>query len=184
MRADEGIVSRRYARAAMGFLEASGGHQAFADGLAKFAQALAEVPLLRTLLTTPVVKIDRKESVLKGVARALLLPEPLLRFLVLLVRKGRIEYVDGVAARFNEMLDARMSRTRATVTTPTPLGPLDRQAIATALGKKFGKQVLCTFAVDERLLGGVVARVGNTLMDSSIRGKLARLRKKVVSLSA
>jgi len=184
MRADEGAVSRRYARSAMLYLEKRGGHEEFGQGLGRFVEAFSGVPLLRALLTSPVVSPQRKEEYVRGVARLSGLSEAAVRFLLLLVKKGRIEYVEGIASRFSDLLDEKMKRVRAAVRSPMPLGPIEKQAVTAALARHQGKQVLASFDVDESLLGGVVARVGNTIMDSSIKGKLSRLRKKIESLSA
>lgn len=184
MKADEGVVSRRYARAAMGFCDSHGGHDAFAEGLAKIVACLEAVPLLETLLNTPVLNKEEKVKVVEAVADTMKLTETVRRFALILVGRKRMEYVGSILARFREMLDDQRGLVRGDVSTPVAIDEQMQRNLAVTLSGYFRKQVICSFHVDESLYGGVFARVGNTVIDSSIRGKLDRVRKKISTLTS
>jgi len=184
MKADEGVISRRYARAALAYCDSHGGHDEFATGLSTLVEGFVAVPLLETLLTTPVLKKEDKVKVVETVATTMSLPESVRKFAVILVGANRMEYAGAILARYREMLDDQRGRARGDVYTPVALDESTKQRIAVTLSSYCRKQVICSFHVDESLYGGVYARVGNTVIDSSVRGKLERVRKKISTLTS
>ena len=184
MKQDEGVVARRYATAAMLYLDEHGGHEQFAEELGRLVEAWVKVPMLGTLLTTPVVRPADKLRLVEETARIVGAGETVLRFVNILVAGGRGEFLAAVHRRFGGLLDEKRGRLRGAVDAPVELAPEQQQAVAAALSKLFTREVICSFAVDETLYGGVVARVGNTVVDSSLRGKLAELRRRVQTLSS
>ncbi|MBM4355141.1 MAG: ATP synthase F1 subunit delta [Deltaproteobacteria bacterium] len=184
MRADEGTVARRYARAALLFCNENGGHDGFEAGLRVLVTAFKEQPVVETLLVAPLLRKDRKREVVDEVAKQLRLVPAVARFVKVLVDQGRVGYLASILERFVDLLDQQRGRVRAQVRSATVLPESDRRAVASALSVRFGKQVLCSFAEDESLYGGVVARVGNTIIDSSLKGRLERARKRVRSMES
>jgi F-type H+-transporting ATPase subunit delta len=184
MKADEGVIARRYARAAIMYLDEAGGHEDFARGMADLALACKEVPVLETVLATPIVSQNHKQQLATAVAAVLATPDSVQRLLRILIANNRVEYLDAILARFNAMLDEKHGRMRGKVVTAVELQPVARQRVAAALKSLFAKDVICTFEVDQTLYGGVHARVGNTVIDSSIKGKLAELKHRIMALSS
>ncbi len=184
MKQDEGVVSRRYATAAMLYLDERGGHEQFAEELGLLVEAWAAVPMLGTLVTTPVVRSADKVRLVEEAARIVGAGETVVRFVNILVGRGRGEFLPSVHRKFNDLLDEKRGRLRGAVKASVELAPDEKQAVAAALSKLFTKEVICSFSVDETLYGGVVARVGNTVVDSSLKGKLAELRRRVRALSS
>lgn len=184
MKQDEGIISRRYATAAMLYLDERGGHEQFAEELGRLVEAWEGVPMLGVLLSTPVVRPEDKVRLVQEVAQLVSASETVVRFVNILVGRGRGEFLASVHRKFNELLDEKRGRLRGAVEAPVELTPEQKQAVAASLSKLFTKEVICTFSVDETLYGGVVAKVGNTVVDSSLKGKLAELRRRVQSLSS
>ena len=79
------------------------------------------------------------------------------------------------------MADAHLGRVRARVTSAEPLGPAVLDRVRRALEQRTGKQVVVETAVDPDLIGGVVARVGDLILDGSVRTQLADLRAKLLN---
>ncbi len=183
MRADEGTVARRYARAALQYCNEHGGHELFEAGLRALVMAFKEQSVLETLLVAPLLRRDRKRDVVDEVGKQLRLTPSVVRFVKVLVDHARVGYLAAIQERFVELLDQQKGRVRAEVRTATVLAEPDRRSVASALSVHFGKLVICSFVQDESLFGGVVARVGNTIIDSSLLGRLERVRKRVRSMT-
>lgn len=184
MKPDEGSIARRYARAAMLYCDVHGGHDDFGSGLATIMEAFTKLPLFESLLTTPVLRRDKKIELTDGVVKALGLPTALGRYLGILVARGRVEYLGPIQRKYQQFLDEKNNRVRAVVYTAVALDDLMMQRISKGLSKRFCKEVVCAYHVDERLYGGVMARVGNTVIDSSIRGKLDAIRQSISALTS
>jgi F-type H+-transporting ATPase subunit delta len=106
-------------------------------------------------------------------------PRLFLRFLQQLVRNRRQGFIGQVAAEFETLLDASQGIVHASVTVARPTEGAEREAIAARLSQLVGKTVVPHLAVDPAILGGVVVRIGDTVMDGSVRRKLARLRRRM-----
>jgi len=97
----------------------------------------------------------------------------------LLHERGKIELARGIQAAFQEMMDAHLNIAHATVTTAVPLAGDERSAIAARLSAMTGKQVDVTSVVDEGIIGGVIARIGDQLIDGSTRTRLLALKRRL-----
>lgn len=183
MRPEEGVVARRYARALMMLCKERAESETVHDALKSFASALDQVPLMKTLLESPLLTRPKKLAVLGATFDALAMPRTAREFLFLLVRHGRMESLKACVLRFGQLLDAEAGRVRAMVWTPVALSEAQKTEVVMALTRLLRQRVLAGFAVDPSLLGGVVAKVGNTVIDSSIKGKLGKLRQQLSSHS-
>ncbi len=128
---------------------------------------------------TGVTEAARK-SLMEAVADKMGLSAPVKKLLVLLAESRKLNLVADLAVAFRERLLAHQNIVRAEVTSAAPLSPETSQALAASLGKVTGKQVELSMTVDPALLGGVVAKIGSTVYDGSVRTQLARLRQQLV----
>jgi F-type H+-transporting ATPase subunit delta len=168
----------------MQYCDEHGGHEGFLAGLRGLAEAFRASRVLETLLVSPLLSRPKKARLLETVVGILKSPPAVRRFAGILVAKGRIGSVEAIAGRFQDMLDAKMGRARAEIATPVPLSPAARVQLEAALAGAFGKRILSTYRVDESLYGGVVARVGNTILDSSLKGQLERAKSRLSLLTS
>ena len=106
---------------------------------------------------------------------------PVLNLIGLMLRRGRIEQLPRVAAEFRRLDNARQGITLATATSAAPLTPDEVRALTERLEQFTGGRVELDLQVDPSLLGGLVVRVGDRLIDGSVRGRLERLRNQLVS---
>ncbi len=130
------------------------------------------------VLTSPAIPQDRQLGVLAAAVPDL--SAPVRRFLDLLVRRGRLELVPQIAETFRELVDEERGLERVKVTTAVPLESAERDLIAARLSTRTGKRVQLEESIDPGLIGGVVAQVGDEIIDGSVRGRLERLRRALV----
>ncbi len=183
MKADEGIVARRYARALMLFGDEHGNHEGLLEQLGTLADTLVQVPVMESVFHSPLLSKKQKSELLDGLKGTLKMGDAMVSFVNVLIQKGRTEYIGAIRLTFERLLDEKKGRVRGTVETASAVNPIQQREILLALSKRFGKEVIPEFEVNEDLLAGVRARVGNTLLDSSLRGKLDELREQLKSLS-
>jgi F-type H+-transporting ATPase subunit delta len=121
-----------------------------------------------------------RKALMEAVSKAMTLTTPVTKLLVLLAETGKLHYVPDLAESYRERLLAHHNIVRAEVTSATPLSAEKTKALAESLSKVTGKKVEVSTSVDPDLLGGVVARIGSTVYDGSVKTQLQQLRKELV----
>lgn len=128
---------------------------------------------------TGVTEAARK-ALIEHVAVAMGLTTPVTKLLVLLADGRRLSLVPDLAVAYRERLLAHENIVRAEVTSASPLSAEKAKALGESLSKVTGKKVDLSVSIDPELLGGVVARIGSTIYDGSVRTQLARMRQQLV----
>jgi F-type H+-transporting ATPase subunit delta len=155
--------------------------QAAAAELRAFASTVAGSRELRNVLLSPAVSTVKKRAVVGKLADALAVSRLVRNLLYVLVDHGRSGIVDEVADAFEAAVDERTGFVRAVVTSAAPLSERQQGAIQEALSRVTGKRVRGDYQIDPDLIGGVVARIGSTVYDGSVRTQIASLRQRLVS---
>jgi F-type H+-transporting ATPase subunit delta len=106
------------------------------------------------------------------------------RFLQLLLRKNRLHALQAVTTAFGRLLDEAQGRLSLTISTARPLDQAAQQALHARLEQLLQRPVGITHQVDPSLLGGARLQLGSRLIDGTIRGKLDRVRRKTIGVSA
>ena len=135
---------------------------------------------LEGILANPAIPLERRYE-LAAETFGKTVGQPTLNLVRLLIRRGMIDQLPRVAAEFGRLDDIRQGITQATATSALPLTPDEVRAITARLEQTTGGRVELATAVDPSLLGGVIVRVGDRLIDGSVRGRLERLRNQLVS---
>ena len=180
-------VSSRYARALVDIVtgpaatEAGKDPKAVAAQLAEFRTLLAENPELRILFSTPAVPAAKKKAVLNELAPRLELDSATRNFLNVLIDNDRMIFLGEITEAFGALLDERLGVALAEITSARALDETEQKQLADALRAKTGKQVRMNFSLDRDLIGGIVARIGSTIYDGSVRGQLERIRGKLTA---
>ena len=172
-------VARRYALALYEEARARNVAEEVDAGVRTLGEALDGSRELRAALTSPVVSRPKKEAV---VARLFgdRLPELLVQFLYLLLRKEREELAPEIVAAYERLRDEREGVVEATVKTARPLSADEAEALRASLGARSGKTVRLRLDVDPGLIGGLVVRLGDRVFDGSLRHQLGLLREQLV----
>jgi F-type H+-transporting ATPase subunit delta len=181
MAALAGSVARRYARALFQIGVDGGSYEALGGQLADLAALFQESLELRQTLVNPVFKPSEKRAILEKLLPRVT-PSPIVqRFALLLLERGRIALLPALARAYRELADAHAGRVRAVVTSATPLGAGDLERVRRSLERRTKKQVVLEAEVDPDLIGGLVARVGDLVLDGSVRTQLNSLREKLLN---
>ncbi len=172
-------AARRYAEAAFEIGRRDGTVEAWRRELDLAATVLAD-PTVATGLDNPAVDTERRAAALaNGIGSSI--SKPVLNLLTMMLRRGRIEDLPRVAAEFQRLDDQLNGVTTAHATSAAPLEPSEVSALTARLEQMTGGRVELDVTVDPSLLGGFVVRVGDRLIDASVRGRLERLRTELVS---
>ena len=170
---------RRYAEAAFevamrdGTLERWRAELDMAAGLAGDRRAIA-------VLGNPSIAIERRAAALSDML-ADRVSQPVLNLVQLALRRGRIEDLPRIAAEFRRLDDERQGIVHATVTSAAELTQDEVRELTTRLERSTGGRIALDVEVDPSLLGGLVVRVGDRLIDGSVRGRLERLRNQLLA---
>ena len=172
-------AARVYAEALFAAGEDKGKINELQEQLAKFADAVDGDRELQVFLFSPYLSSQDKKE---GLARAVTGAEPeFVNFLELLIEKGRMPEVFRIRREYDELWKKANRRLDVTVTSAIELDPSVVGKIGEEVERQTGEKVELSSEVDDGILGGIVLRVGNMVLDASIRTRLEKLRKSVAS---
>lgn len=172
-------AASRYARALLAVAAQESDINRVATELQHFVALVAGHDELRRSLATGVPNHARA-GIVRALAEKMALAEPLAKTLVLLAERGRLELVPEIAAVYQENLLAHENIVPAHVTSAVPLTTEETAALTSRLSKATGATVQVETNVDPALIGGLVARVGGTVYDGSIRTQLQKMKQQLV----
>ena len=174
----DGSVARRYARALVHLGEESDTVDTLSSDLASFSSVLdLSDGQLRAALDNPGIPIAERRNVLDAVLARMKMHAYVANFLRLLMDNGRFGELPGIRTSYQSMADDLANRVRATVTSARPLDEAGAARVRESLATATGKSVTVTFEVDPDLIGGMIARVGDTVYDASVRARLAAMQQ-------
>jgi F-type H+-transporting ATPase subunit delta len=150
------------------------------DQLEHFAELLKDEPDIRRALANPTTAGERRNKILKEIAGALGFDKSVANFVGILLDKGRLELLEEIIEAYRRLLDDRMGIVRARITAARPLDAAEQNELAAKLMEKTGKKIRMEVAVDASLIGGVVAQVGSTIYDGSVRTQLLAFKNRLV----
>ena len=175
-------VASRYANALVDVVLDPKAHAeppAIAAELRTFDAVLASAAELRQALASPSVPMARKRAVIGKIADRLGLGRIARNFLFVLNQHRRMEALAAVIDTFEVRLDERLGFSRANVSSARELDANQRLQLEAGLGRLTGKRMRLKFNIDESLIGGLVARIGSTVYDGSVKGRLAALGRQL-----
>lgn len=151
------------------------------ETLAAFEEAFVSSVELSSVLSSPTVPPARKRAVVAKLGESIGLAPLVRNFLYVLIDHRRVALLGDIRRSFQRLLDERLGLVRADVTTALPLDEAQRARVAAELSRLTGKQVRSEYSIDPALLGGVSARIGSTIYDGSVRGRLGSLRRQLTA---
>ena len=173
-------VSRRYAAAVFNQSKAAGTLKETAADLAVVSDMLVANKALAGMIAHPLVTLSRKKTVLSA-AFSDKVSVATMGFLNLLADKRRMGLLGDAKREFDELLRAHSNIVAATATTAVPLSAAQLVALEQALELRTGKDIELTASVDPSLMGGILVRIGDTVLDGTVKGKLDRLREQLLT---
>ena len=170
------IVARRYARAVLEIAVELGQLDAIVDEMNAFADAWDASPEFRNAIENPLVAQAAKKAVIGALAERLGASATTRHTLLLLVDRRRAKTLPYLAQTLRELADARKGLLRAEVTTAIPLSDTYYARLEAQLEVMTGKRVVVERRTDPSLIAGVVTRIGDRILDGSLRTRLQSLR--------
>jgi F-type H+-transporting ATPase subunit delta len=170
------IVARRYAQALLELGVEQGNLDKLVDELSTIAGAWETSPELRNALENPLVSHAAKKAVMTELSEQIGSAPTTRNVLLLLVDRRRTKTLPYLARTLRELADARKGVLRAEVTTAAPLGESYYTRLQAQLEKMTGKRVVVDRVTDPSLIAGVVTRIGDRILDGSLRTRLQSLK--------
>jgi F-type H+-transporting ATPase subunit delta len=148
--------------------------------LTAVADAYRTVRQFRAILSDPNLAEDTKKKALNGVFKSRI-SETTLSFLNLLVDKRRITLLPEIQREFDRLALQVQNIARATAVTAVPLNPAEIKSLTKSLEERTGKTIELVTEVDPAVLGGVLVRIGDNVIDGTVKGNLDRLRARLLA---
>jgi F-type H+-transporting ATPase subunit delta len=173
----KGATARRYAEAVFGLAVEQNTVDRWLQDLRLITEYLSDHRLV-FLLSEPNIQFNRKELVVKDLLNGKVQPEAL-NLALLLVERGLVELAPRVRDEYERKYNDFHHQIPANLTTAMPIDDVTRATVLADLQRLTGKKVLLAERVDPTILGGAIARVGDTLIDGSVRRRLQLLRQQM-----
>jgi len=173
-------VANRYARALVDLVLAPDSTLKPEDAVAQLreaAQMIRQSQELRIALLTPAIQKSRKRAVVAKLLEGRGGSHLIRNFLFVIIDHRRVDNLEEMVEAFELLLDERLGFVRAEVTSAAPLDEQRSAGLQAELARLTGKRMRLRFTVDPSLIGGVIARIGSTVYDGSLRGQFSELRR-------
>jgi F-type H+-transporting ATPase subunit delta len=170
-------IARRYAKALLLLGKEDGQTEKYREELTRVASLVSSQPELGQVISNPLYDASRRRIILSTVIESLNLSKMMSSFLMLLFDKGRFGFLSDVNEFFNKLADEVKSIARASLISATDLSSDAIEKIRSALSRKTGKTVILEVTKDPSLIGGIVTRIGDLVLDGSIKTQLLNMRE-------
>ena len=137
---------------------------------------------LRTVWDTPAVSNDQKLNLLDALAKQIALSREVRNFIAILISNRRIHAFPEIARQAIEQINHRLGLADANIVSTRELDTEEKRRLESQVAKTTGKKLRVRYSLDQKLLGGVIVKVGSTIYDGSIRGQLQRVREQLTAM--
>jgi F-type H+-transporting ATPase subunit delta len=171
------IIAKRYAKALFNLAQEEAKIDQYGEELAGLVRLFETTPELADAIQNPLYPEATRKSIFASIAASAGLT-PIMKSLVnLLIEKHRLVNLGEISEYYSGLIDEHANVARAQVRAAVPLEDKVVQEIALSLEKMTGKKIVVEFQADPELIGGVVARIGDLVLDGSVRTQLFNLRE-------
>jgi F-type H+-transporting ATPase subunit delta len=177
---NDSTIGRNYAETLLILAKKQGQQEEWGALIDAIAAAMQEDRTLKTFLESPKLAASQKIEILdKALGKRI--PQVFLRFLETVVTKRRQMLIPVIATEYRGLIDESEDRIHASVTVARePSGP-EKDALARHLSRMLDKRVVPHITLNPAILGGLIVKVGDTVMDGSVRRRLATLRSRMLA---
>ena len=173
------VLAKRYAKAIFQVGKEENALDDFSNSLSEMASLYAEVPEVVDGLTNPLYPQEVREKVMVELVGAIKSSAMISNFLNLLVQKRRANVLPEIAMVFQALVDEERNMCQGTVISASEISGDLNDKIKATLEKITGKQVVVTNKVDPTIIGGIIAKVGDLVLDGSIKTQLKGLEESI-----
>ncbi|HEY2858960.1 MAG TPA: ATP synthase F1 subunit delta [Terracidiphilus sp.] len=149
--------------------------------LSDFLAAWDSSAPLREVFENPAIAEAQKIAILDRMNAKLGMVKELRNFIAVITRNNRIAHIHDIAQAWRTEMQERMGIRQAEIVTARELNEKERNSLLAGVGVLAGARVQATFKFDPSILGGTVVRIGSTVYDGSVRGRLERLREELIA---
>jgi F-type H+-transporting ATPase subunit delta len=171
-------IARNYAEALFELAERAGQQDRYADLIDAVAAAVETIPKVKAVLMSPrVPKAEKARFLGEALKQA---PREFVLWLQAVVKRGRQQILREIAIEYQALLDQKLNRVRASVTLAREPDDKLKAVIQENLGRQLDKEVIAAYLVDPEILGGTIIRVGDRVLDGSVRRRMTKLRRQLI----
>jgi F-type H+-transporting ATPase subunit delta len=174
-----GGVAKRYAQALFEIGLEEKNYNELLGELEDFCSFISEKEDVRNVIASSVYNIQEKMRLLDSILSEKKYSETTVKFLKLIMEKGRIVFIDQILNGFRDLVERHEGIERVEITVPSPLDDAQREEILDALCEKTGKKVVLEERVDPSIIGGLIIKAGSTIYDGSVRTQIDRLSENL-----
>ncbi len=176
----KGSVAARYAKALIETGREDDSCDRYGRELSTVEAVFAGNPVLYKVLLNPMYRVEERKGLVTSVAESLKLSPYVSRFLNILVETRNIRFLDDISKAYSRLEDEIAGRVRATVESPGEMPPALLDEIREKLGSVLKKEVLLSHSRNPALIGGLLIRIENTILDGSLKNQLELMKEKIL----
>ncbi|UCF39695.1 MAG: ATP synthase F1 subunit delta [Gemmatimonadota bacterium] len=175
----EPTIARNYAQALFEVGERHDETERYANLMEGLAGAIEHEPAVHAVLASPRVTKPQKQAILTAALHKYA-SEPFLRFLQAVVKRGRQGILPAISREYLELVDQKFNRIHAGITLAREPDKALQEAVRTKLSEVIGKEVIPHFRADPAILGGLILRLNDRIIDGSLRRKMMNLKRQLL----
>ncbi len=172
-------IARRYAKALLLIGKEDGQAQTYRDELETVTLLIAREKPLEEVLLNPLYDANSRKQILQTVIEKMELSQTMASFLLFLFDKGRFGFLNDINAFYQKLADGLKGIARASLVSAVELSSDMVEKIRSALSQKTGKEVVLEVEQDPSLIGGIVTRIGDLVLDGSVKTQLLNMRESL-----
>ena len=172
-------VARRYAKALLIIGKEDNEAETYKEELDRFSDLIASEKELEQAITNPLYYAGSRKKVLQAVINKVNISKVMASFLLLLFDKGRFGFLSDINEFYKKLADELKGVVRASLVSATELSSETVEKIRTTLSKRTGKDIILEVEQDPSLIGGIVSRIGDLVLDGSIKTQLLNMRESL-----
>jgi F-type H+-transporting ATPase subunit delta len=173
------ILAKRYAKALFAVSQEEGTSETYRKKLNALGRFLGDYPEAMDALTNLLYPMELREKVMTQLINELQADQFLANFLNLVLQKKRADILPEIATEFQDLVDAAQNVSRGKIVTATEISGDLQEKVQKTLENITGKKVILASEIDPAIIGGIVAKVGDLVMDGSIKTQLAGLNESI-----
>ncbi len=173
------VIARRYAKALLLIGKEDGNTETYRDELSGVSELFENEKTLEQAINNPLYIAEGRKKVLESVIEKIGLSAVMKSFLTLLFEKGRFTYLSSINDFYQKLADELKGISRASLVSATELSSETVEKIRSTLSEKTGKDIFLDVEKDPGLIGGIVTRIGDLVLDGSIKTQLLNMRESL-----